>query len=115
MARCAGGTAGEDTLMYIEPIKAMLESDFPQPNALWNYSADNQFADNWLWATPIDVWGLRYSQFKQAVPGNGPFGLQTCTVAGGPPQLGEPMNATMTTPGQDPAKLLIGHSDRFVD
>jgi phosphatidylserine/phosphatidylglycerophosphate/cardiolipin synthase-like enzyme len=101
--------------MYIEPIKAMLESDFPQPNALWNYSADNQFADNWLWATPIDVWGLRYSQFKQAVPGNGPFGLQTCTVASGPTQLCEPMNATMTTPGQDPAKLLIGHSDRFVD
>jgi phosphatidylserine/phosphatidylglycerophosphate/cardiolipin synthase-like enzyme len=101
---------------YIDPIQAMLQQNYPQPNPLWNYSADNEIAANWLLATPTNVWGLPYSQFKQAVPGSGPLELQTCTVAAsGTTQLCQAMDASVTTPGQDPQKLLIGHSDAMVD
>jgi len=104
---------------YIAPILQMLQQNYPQPNPLWNYSADNTIAANWLLATPTNVWGLPYSQFKQAVPGSGPLELQTCTVAGPvagqPTQLCQAMDASMTAPGQTPAKLLIGHSDAIVD
>jgi len=106
---------------YIDPILTMLQENYPQPNALtphplWNYSADNQLPANWLLATPTNVWGLTYSQFKQAVPAaTGPLGLATCTVANGPTQLCQPMDASMTAPGQTPQKLLVGHSDAIVD
>jgi phosphatidylserine/phosphatidylglycerophosphate/cardiolipin synthase-like enzyme len=123
MARRAGGTPGfslihvkEDVMTtYIDPIRTMLEQNYPQPNPLWNYSTDNQLADGWLLATPSNVWGLPYTQFKQAVPGSGPLKLQTCTAAAGPTQLCQAMDASMTAPGQAPQKLLIGHSDAIVD
>lgn len=100
---------------YLNHIYDMLAADFPQPNPLWNYSTDNRLDTNWIKATPIGVWGLPYDQFPQAVPGSGPLGLATCTVADGPTHPCEPMNATMTAPGQTASKLLVGHTDRFVD
>jgi phosphatidylserine/phosphatidylglycerophosphate/cardiolipin synthase-like enzyme len=104
---------------YIDPVKAMLEQNFPQADGLWNYSADNQLDAGWLYATPTSVWTLPYSQFKQAVAGSGPLELQTCTVAGPvagqPTQLCQAMDASMTAPGQTAAKLLVGHSDAVVD
>jgi phosphatidylserine/phosphatidylglycerophosphate/cardiolipin synthase-like enzyme len=101
---------------YIGPIRDMLAAKYPQPSPLWNLSSDNKLDDGWLWATPIDVWGKTYAQFPQAVlASGGPLGLATCTGTAGPTQLCEPMNASMTAPGQTPQKLLIGHSDEFVD
>jgi phosphatidylserine/phosphatidylglycerophosphate/cardiolipin synthase-like enzyme len=100
---------------YIDPIRTMLQQNYPQPNPLWNYSANNQLAADWLIATPTSVWGLTYSEFKQAVAGSGPLALETCTVANGPTQLCQAMDASMTAPGQTPQKLLIGHSDAIVD
>jgi phosphatidylserine/phosphatidylglycerophosphate/cardiolipin synthase-like enzyme len=100
---------------YIDPLRTMLEENYPQPNPLWNYSSDNQLAASWLLATPTNVWGLSYSEFKQAVPGSGPLELETCTVESGPTQLCQAMDASMTAPGQTPQKLLIGHSDDIVD
>jgi phosphatidylserine/phosphatidylglycerophosphate/cardiolipin synthase-like enzyme len=104
---------------YIDPIRTMLQQNYPQDNGLWNYSADNQLATSWLLATPTSVWGLPYAQFKQAVPGSGPLELATCTVPGPvqgqPTQLCQAMDASMTAPGQTPAKLLIGHSDAIID
>ena len=100
---------------YTDQIKAMLEQKYPQSKPLWNYSSDNQLGDGWLWATPINVWGLNYPQFKQAVSGGGPLGLERCTGENGPTQLCYPMDASMTAPGQTAQKVLIGHSDRFVD
>ena len=58
---------------YIDPIRTMLQQNYPQPNPLWNYSANNQLAADWLIATPTSVWGLTYSEFKQAVAGSGPL------------------------------------------
>lgn len=104
---------------YIDPVKAMLEQNFPQANGLWNYSSDNQLDADWLYATPTNVWTLPYSQFKQAVAGSGPLELQSCTVAGPvagqPTQLCRAMDASMTAPGQTATKLLVGHSDAVVD
>jgi phosphatidylserine/phosphatidylglycerophosphate/cardiolipin synthase-like enzyme len=103
------------TTNYIGPIRDMLQQNYPQPSALWNFSADNQLAPDWLYATPANVWGQTYSQFKQAVAGSGPLELQTCTTASGPTQLCQAMDASMTAPGQTPQKLLTGHSDGLVD
>ncbi|HEY1625138.1 MAG TPA: phospholipase D-like domain-containing protein [Streptosporangiaceae bacterium] len=103
---------------YIDPIKTMLEQNFPNANGLWNYSSDNQLATSWLHQTPTSVWSLPYTQFKQAVPGSGPLELATCTVPGsvnGTTELCQVMDASMTKPGQTAAKLLIGHSDALVD
>ena len=100
---------------YIGPIRDLLEQGHPQPNPLWNLSADNQLGAGWLWATPINEWGQTYSQFKQAVPGSGPLGLEPCTGTDEPTQLCQAMNASMTAPGQTPRKLLVGHSYLFVD
>jgi phosphatidylserine/phosphatidylglycerophosphate/cardiolipin synthase-like enzyme len=104
---------------YIDPVKTMLQQNFPQANGLWNYSSDNQLdAGSWLYATPTSVWSLPYSQFKQAVPGSGPLELATCTVAGpvaGTTELCLAMDASMTAPNQTATKLLIGHSDAMVD
>jgi phosphatidylserine/phosphatidylglycerophosphate/cardiolipin synthase-like enzyme len=104
---------------YINHIYDMLVDRYPQPNALWNYSTDNTLADGWLKYTPTDVWGLRYDQFRQAVPDeNGPLHLKTCTVPGpvdGTTELCQAMDASMTALDQVPDKLLIGHSDTIVD
>jgi phosphatidylserine/phosphatidylglycerophosphate/cardiolipin synthase-like enzyme len=102
---------------YLDPIRAMLQDRYPQPNPLWNYSADNTLdAGNWLRATPTNVWGLTYGTFKQAVPGDGPLHLKTCTVAEpNTTQLCLAMDASMTAPGQDKTKLFIGHSDAIVE
>jgi phosphatidylserine/phosphatidylglycerophosphate/cardiolipin synthase-like enzyme len=100
---------------YIGQIEDMLKLKFPTAKALWNVSTDNKLEDDWLWATPINVWGLKYEQFKQAVPGKGPLGLQTCTVADGSTQSCELMNASRRKPDDAASKLLIGHSDRLVD
>lgn len=100
---------------YVGPIRDLLQQKYPQPNPLWNFSSDNQLGAGWLYATPTNVWGQSYPQFKQAVSGSGSFNLATCTVADGPTQLCQAMDATMTAPGQTPQKLLVGHSDAIVD
>jgi phosphatidylserine/phosphatidylglycerophosphate/cardiolipin synthase-like enzyme len=105
-----------DTI-YISAVHKVLAEKYPQPNPLWNLSSDNQLGVGWLWATPVNVWGKLYSQWPQAVPGSGPLGLAPCTgsESGGPTQLCHPMDASMTAPDQAPARLLIGHTDLFVD
>jgi phosphatidylserine/phosphatidylglycerophosphate/cardiolipin synthase-like enzyme len=104
---------------YINHIYDMLAARYPQPNALWNYSTNNTLATDWLKATPTSVWGLKYDQFRQAVPDeNGPLHLKTCTVPGpvaGTTELCQAMDASMTALDQTPDKLLIGHSDAIVD
>lgn len=50
-------------------IKEALERIFPSPNPLWNFSSNNTLKDNWLLATPSDVWGKLYADFKKAERG----------------------------------------------
>jgi phosphatidylserine/phosphatidylglycerophosphate/cardiolipin synthase-like enzyme len=104
---------------YINQIHDMLVERYPQPNPLWNYSADNTLAAEWLRFTPTKVWGKTYDQFSQAVVDeNGPLHLKTCTVPGpvaGTTELCSVMDASMTALDQTPDKLLIGHSDAIVD
>src|SRR5262249_563405 len=96
---------------YLDPLRQFLSQRYPQPNALWNYSDDNVLPADWLFATPINVWGKTYSAFAQSVPGDNPnFPLKDCTGASGPTQLCEVVGATVTSPGQQPRKVLVGHS-----
>jgi phosphatidylserine/phosphatidylglycerophosphate/cardiolipin synthase-like enzyme len=100
----------------IEQLKAYLESNIPAASGLWNYSTNNQLSADWLLATPTAVWGKPYRDFKMAVKGSYPdFELETCIAADGPTQSCEIFPATVKGPGQDPAKLLVGHSDRLVE
>lgn len=101
---------------YLEQLKAYLESVHPAKAGLWAYSTTSQLPTDWLLATPGGVWGQTYSQFKMAVQGGYPdFALQTCTVSDGPTQSCQPVDATVTTTGTLPTKLLVGHSDNLVD
>ncbi|WP_135079542.1 phospholipase D-like domain-containing protein [Terasakiella sp. SH-1] len=101
---------------YIDQIKQFLNEKFPKDTAHWGYSDNNSFAPDWLYATPTNVWGLPYDQFKQAVAGDSTdFHLQACTTAEGPTQQCKAVSATVTEPGAEPANLLVGHSYRIYD
>ncbi len=102
---------------YIEQLKAYLDGvTAPASSGLWNYSTGNRLPVDWLLATPTAVWGTPYRDFKMSVKGSYPdFELRTCTAADGPTQLCEVLPATVKAPGQEPAKLLVGHSEAMVE
>lgn len=101
---------------YLDRIGAFLARRYPQPTALWNSSSNNTLAPDWLYATPMNVWGLDYAAFKQAVPGEATdFHLQACSSASGPAQQCAALAATVLEPGASAARLLVGHSYQLVD
>lgn len=97
---------------YLERIASFLSVNYPQPDYRWNYSEDNSVIDgSWLFATPVDVFGRLYSQFYQAVQGNGDvdFGLASCTANTQESQC-VALNSTVKNPADTKEKLLVGHS-----
>ena len=97
---------------YLERMVSFLSVNYPQPDYRWNYSKDNSVADgDWLVATPSDVFGKSYSQFYQAVEGDGnvDFGLASCTKN---TQGAEcvALNSTVKNASNVKEKLLVGHS-----
>ena len=101
---------------YLASLQSFLSTNYPQPNALWNYSDNNVLGSDWLYATPTNVWGKTYADFPQSVPGSSPgFNLQACTTATTPTQQCVPVQATVTKPGDQPESLLAGHSYEMVD
>lgn len=102
--------------VYLGPLCKFLSGRYPQPNALWNYSDNNIIGADWLYATPTDVWGKAYADFAQAVPGDSPeFRLKPCTGATGPTEECQSIQASVTSPGGAPRKLLVGHSYRMFE
>jgi hypothetical protein len=45
------------TPSYLSRTADFLAATFSQPNPLWNFSSHNTLPANWLYATPVDVWG----------------------------------------------------------
>jgi len=104
------------TPSYLLTLKNFLSTHFPNDDAHWNYSENNTVPSNWLYATPTKVWGLPYTQFKQAVPGDSTdFNLQACTTSAGPTQQCQIVSASVTDPEQTPAHLLVGQSYEIYD
>ncbi|MBV6829922.1 phospholipase D-like domain-containing protein [Xanthomonas euvesicatoria] len=101
---------------YLSKTADFLAATFPQASPLWNFSSQNTLPASWLYATPTDVWGINYDQFKQAVPGTATdFQMQVCTTASGQTQQCVPVSSTVLSPGSEPAKLLAGHSYEIYD
>lgn len=101
---------------YLNALKTFLAQRHPQPNPLWNYSENNSLAPDWLLATPTAVWGQPYKQFAQSVAGDTPgYPLRACSSADGAGQLCAAVPSSVTAPGQEPRKLLVGHSQQLCD
>lgn len=101
--------------LYLDRLKEYLTEHYSNKKGLWNYSSNNTLADDWLLATPFNVFGVTYADFKQAVPGDYPlFNLssQNATVS---TQQSVPIQATVTKPGDMPVNLLEGHSYKLYD
>jgi len=92
----------------------------------YTYSEDNSLSQDWLLASPRNVWGKRHDEFDQAEKcESGPdcdtdFGLKTCDQDSDcNPSVGvgrcEEVQATVHKPGGKPQKLCVGHSDFVYD
>lgn len=101
--------------LYLDKLRLYLAGKYSNKKGLWNYSSNNTLADNWLLATPFNVFGVPYANFKQAVPGDYPLFNLSSQDAAGPTQQSVPVEATVTKPGDTPAKLLEGHSYKLYD
>lgn len=97
-------------------IKEALEFVFPQPNPLWGFSTNNTLSDNWLVATPYQVWGKPYTDFKMAERGiAGEAGIDPdflLKIYAGDPGTGVavPLDSTIKKINTPPTTLIEGHS-----
>lgn len=103
------------TPLYLEKLNTYLTENYSNKKGLWNYSSNNTLGDDWLLATPFNVFGVPYANFKQAVAGDYPlFNLSSKDAdATDPTQQSVAVQATVTKPGDTPVKLLEGHSYRL--
>lgn len=99
---------------YTKEIVNLINMDYSstQRGNVWNYSFNATLPDDWLIATPPNVWGKTYSDFVMARedPNNPPFDLQACTVNDPPTGLCLGLQSTVTAPGRIPNKLFVSHS-----
>jgi phosphatidylserine/phosphatidylglycerophosphate/cardiolipin synthase-like enzyme len=101
--------------LYLDRLKEYLTKYYSSKKGLWNYSSNNTLADDWLLATPFNVFGVPYADFKQAVPGDYPLFKLSSQDAAGPTQQSVPIKATVTKLGDTPVNLLEGHSYKIYD
>lgn len=104
---------------YIDKILNFLNSNYGQfsgsPEYLWNQSTNNSFDQDWLLATPTNVWNMEYTDFKQEVSGTATdYKLQPCTVDA---QGGQciALESTRKQPSDVAQKLLVGHSYKIYE
>lgn len=100
---------------YLDRLNEYLKTNYPNKKGLWNYSSNNSIADEWLFATPFNVFDVLYADFKQAVAGDYPLFLLSTKNAQGPTQQSVAVDATVTKPSDQPVKLLEGHSYGIYD
>lgn len=119
----SGGYVVQGGVKLSDPAKAVCLNDmtgylmaqFPDQLGMWNFGTNNTLSGDWLLATPSGALGLPYESFKQAVPGDYPlFGLSSGNATQ-PNQQSVAIQATVTKPGADAAKLLEGHSYKLYE
>lgn len=108
----------------IDAVNAALSSTaMPLKGRTWNLSSSNLLADDWLLQTPAAAtWGQPYVQLPipSACSGAGcdaDFKLRSCAtqadcIGGGTCTA---VAATVSSPGDAPKKLCVGHSDLLPD
>ncbi|WPC43925.1 phospholipase D-like domain-containing protein [Clostridium sp. JS66] len=97
---------------YIKVLVEELNKKYPQPNALWNCAYDNILEKDWLFATPTNCFGKKYTEFPMRVEGDDPdFGLKQCSDL--PEAVA--LQSSIKTPGGHAKRFMPGHSYNFFE